>query len=67
MTEHYVVVNGELNADKQYYDNITLFSSYEKAETSAKRLASKHQKDFIILKAFATAKAVVPQIEVVKH
>ena len=65
MTEQYLIVPAG-KEDGNYVDGY-VYTTYAKAELAAKKYASKKQEDYVILKDYATAKAVVPQIEVVKH
>ncbi len=68
MTEHYIVTKsfGSHHDNGSYIDGV-VFTSYPEAELYAKKSAAKRNDDYIILKDYATAKAVVPQIEIVKH
>jgi hypothetical protein len=67
MTEHYFVMPEPSFEGK--YESLWghAFKTYEDAELHAKKLASKKTENYLIMKSYATAKAVVPQIEVVKH
>ena len=68
MAEQYIVGQDPSEIGKDTYQEwAQAFNSYDKAEVYAKKSASKKQVNFTIYKSFATAKAVVPQIEVVKH
>lgn len=68
MTEHYIVGIDPADYGKETYQEWAQgFSSYERAELYAKKKAVKDQRNFTIFKDYATAKAVVPEIEVVKH
>lgn len=66
MTEQYFVTSKRKPGEAVYADGY-VYGTYAEAETYAKKKAAKSQDDFIIMKDFATAKAVVPAIEVVKH
>jgi len=65
MTEQYLVIPA--NKGKGSYVDGYVYDTYADAELAAKKSAAKRTDDYIILKDYATAKAVVPQIEVVKH
>lgn len=69
MTEHYLVGLDPASGGYQngYQDYVSGYDTYEKAEIAAKKKTSKSQSNFTVFKAFATAKAVVPDIEMVKH
>jgi hypothetical protein len=69
MTEHYIVIEepSVSNSDVYKYVNGYVYPTYEKAELHSKRQAANKGNNYLILKSYATAKAVVPQIEVVKH
>ena len=67
MTEHWLVLVDPSERTEGFNDYATYYKSYEKAEINAKKKASKNQQNYLIFKVFATAKAVVPEIEVVKH
>ena len=65
MTEQYLIIPA--NKEKGQYVDGYVYATYADAELNAKKYASKKGEDYVILKDFATAKAVVPTIEIVKH